>query len=143
MKSILRSGIAAVTLAASAGIPMAHADSLSLHFHDRNVGVGFNVGAPPMVAYVQSAPRVVAIAPPACERPTGYWGTDGYRRVWVPGPWGYQPQRWEAPVAYRDYRAPHSQHGRWQHEHWQQERREREWRDDDHHDRGDRYRSWR
>ena len=135
MKNATRLSITAIVLGASASLPLAHADSLDLRFHDRNVGVGINVGAP--TRYIQVAP----VAPPACERRTGYWGTDGYRTVWVESSWGYPQQRWER-TNWRDNRRWDDQRrderGDREHsdrEHGDRDRHEHEWHEN--HDRRD------
>ena len=131
MKNVTRSSIAAIALAASASLQLARADSVDLRFHDRNIGVGISVGAPNR--YIQ-----IPVAPPACERRTGYWGSNGYRTVWVESDGGYPQRRWEN-ANWQDYRQWEDR--RWDgrrdrddHERFEHEHREHEWHQHDWHE---------
>jgi hypothetical protein len=116
MKSKTGYSIAVCALVLSLS-PVAHADSLSLHFSDRNVGVGVNVGYPP-VRYVAVAPEP---EPHCAPRYSGYrqgWAAPVY--VQPVGYWGYRDYYREAPR-------------------WERHRRN-EWREQDrrdYHERGD------
>lgn len=113
MKPLICLSVAAFTLAVSFSQP-ASADSFDLRVRNGNVGVGINVG---------DAPRFVGVVPAQpYSRDAGYWGWDGYRRVWVaPVVYGYPSRYWEGHSDYRDA-------------HRLEEHREHEWREHERHE---------